>query len=309
MRTAFRNLLTRLKGLFSPAAVRRDIQQEFQFHLEMRIDEYVNSGMSPEAARQEAMRRFGNSTALRDRSWDERGGGFLEILLKDLSYGLRTLLRKPLLTVTALLTLGLGIGANTAVFSVLNSTLLAPLPYFRPDRLMTIWEDHRTLGSNQVEFSPANYTDLRGHSRSASLSPPAVCRRGCLLSARAKGSKTGPLVRFADGLETGAGLLIGDPRFSGSIQPSAVFVVTQMSKFSGAPGLAGTGLLEVKYNFELSREKGRIVISKAAGERGDFGSTPFPLQPSGLKNGAAAAGQISVLGPMVAVSMETKMKT
>jgi len=166
MRTAFRNFFARLRALVAPVTVQEDIQEEFRFHLDMRVEEYVKSGMSPAAARQEAMRRFGNPTALRDRGWDERGGGFLEILLKDLSYGLRTLLRKPLLTVTALLTLGLGIGANTAVFSVLSATLLAPLPFSEPDRLMTLWEAHTTRGPGNVEFAPANYLDVRRQSRS-----------------------------------------------------------------------------------------------------------------------------------------------
>jgi len=166
MRTALRNLFARLRALVAPATVQKDIHEEFRFHLDMRVEEYVKSGMSLEAARQEARRQFGNPTALRDRGWDERGGGFLEIVLKDLSYGLRTLRRKPLLTVTALLTLGLGIGANTAVFSVLNATLLAPLPFSEPDRLMLLWEDHTIRGNAQVEFAPANYLDIRKQSRS-----------------------------------------------------------------------------------------------------------------------------------------------
>ncbi len=166
MRTAFKNLLARLKALISPDSVQKDIREEFQFHLDMRIEEKVKSGMSPEAARREAMREFGNQTLLREKGWDERGGGFLETLLRDLTYGFRTLLRKPLLTVTALLTLGLGIGANTAVFSVINATLLAPMPFLQPDRLMTLWEVHTTRGLGQVEMAPANYIDVRKQSRS-----------------------------------------------------------------------------------------------------------------------------------------------
>ncbi len=166
MRTAFRNLLARIRALIAPAAVQGDIREEFQFHLDMCIEEKVKAGMSPEAARLEALRQFGNQTTLREKGWDERGGGFFEILLKDLTFGVRTLLRKPLLTVTVLLTLGLGIGANTAVFSVIDATLLAPLPYRQPDRLMTLWEELTTHGQAQVEFSPANYLDVRRQSRS-----------------------------------------------------------------------------------------------------------------------------------------------
>ncbi len=165
MRTGLKNLLARIRALVTPLSVRKDIQDEFQFHLDMRTEENLKAGMGREEARREALRRFGNPTMVREHGWDERGGGFLEILLKDATFGFRTLLRKPVLSITAVAALALGIGANTAVFSVIDATLLAPLPFPEPDRLVTIWEHHAKRGQTQVELAPANYVDLRRESR------------------------------------------------------------------------------------------------------------------------------------------------
>jgi len=165
MPTGLKNLLARIRALLSPSKIQQEISDELEFHLAMRIEENVKAGMDPEEARRQALQRFGNPTALREHGWDERGGGFLEILLKDLAFGFRTLRRKPVLTTTVILALGLGIGANTAVFSVIDATLLAPLPFPQPDRLVTIWENHRIHNQMQVELAPANYLDLRRESR------------------------------------------------------------------------------------------------------------------------------------------------
>src|SRR5829696_4180511 len=82
-------------------------------------------------------------------------------MLKDLRYGVRSLLKRPGLTAVALITLALGIGVNTAIFSAVDSVLLRPLPFKEPDRLTAVWEHTPHLGIVRNEFAPANYFDLR----------------------------------------------------------------------------------------------------------------------------------------------------
>ena len=84
-------------------------------------------------------------------------------MLKDIRYGIRSLLKRPGLTAVVLLTLGLGIGVNTAIFSAVDSVLLRPLPLQNPDRLVAVWEHTPSLGIAQNHMAPANFFDLRQH--------------------------------------------------------------------------------------------------------------------------------------------------
>ena len=147
-----------------------DVDDEFRFHLETEIEELVARGLSPEAARDEALRRFGNVDTYRRycRSADARRLGRerrtenLSVLIQDLRYAIRSLRRQPAFAAIAVLTVGLGIGATTAIFSVVNGVLLKPLPYREPDRLAMIWE---TLNDDRVMVSYQNYLDWRRRQR------------------------------------------------------------------------------------------------------------------------------------------------
>src|SRR5512135_1164869 len=90
----------------------------------------------------------------------------MDALLQDIRYAARTLLKSPGFTVSAVLTLALGIGANTAIFSVVEGVLLRSLPYRAPERLVMLWENHPQDGAPRSPFSPANYTDLRAQTES-----------------------------------------------------------------------------------------------------------------------------------------------
>jgi len=158
---------------FWRADPRADADEELRFHIESRVDEYVAAGMTPEQARVETMRRFGDvervrrSTAAIDAEYahEQRRAARWEALSQDLRYAARTLRRNPAFTAIAVLTLALGIGANTAIFSVVNGVLLRPLPYAEPDRLVRLFTAFRGSGQERYAMSQPEFMDYKGLTR------------------------------------------------------------------------------------------------------------------------------------------------
>ena len=159
MRT-LRRLLSRLAA---PATRRRDderLREEVEEHLALQTAENLRAGMSPVEARRQAVLKFGPVEAVKERYRDERGLPFLEHLFRDLRYTLRQLRKSPLFTLTATLSLAAGIGANAAIFTVVDRILLRPLPVSHPEELVFV-TDQRSLNEPSPRFSYPFYTLLR----------------------------------------------------------------------------------------------------------------------------------------------------
>jgi predicted permease len=130
--------LSRLRNHVRSNAVSHEIDREMAFHLGERVDELVARGVAREDAEREARRRFGNPTYQKERTRERDLFGWLDAVIGDMRYALRSLRSTPAFTLVAVLSLGLGIGANTAIFSILNAVMLKSLPVSRPDELVAV---------------------------------------------------------------------------------------------------------------------------------------------------------------------------
>jgi putative ABC transport system permease protein len=159
-------LIHRLRALFLRGRVERELDGELRFHLERQIEANVEMGMSRDEARTAALRSFGGVEQTKEACRDERGVRFIEDLGNDLLYGIRMLKNSPGFTAVAVLTLALGIGANTAVFSVVDGVLLRRLPFPDSERIVTLWNTCPRLGDEREEVSPPDFCDWREQNRS-----------------------------------------------------------------------------------------------------------------------------------------------
>ena len=165
--------------------LRRDRQgqrlnDEIRFHLDQQIAENIAAGMNAQEARHAAMRTFGNSTFLKEEARDTWGWTWLEHLSQDLRYGGRTLRKSPGFTVVAVLTLALGIGSNTAMFSVVQGVVLAPLPYSQPDRLVMLLESNQRFARDAISYP--NFVDWQRSARSFDQMAAIMLHQGYDLS-------------------------------------------------------------------------------------------------------------------------------
>ncbi|MGH7582133.1 MAG: permease prefix domain 1-containing protein, partial [Gemmatimonadales bacterium] len=132
------DLRYRLRALFSRAAVERELDDELRFHIDREAEKLLRQGVPPEAARRRAQLAFGGLEQMKEASRDARGTARLESLARDLRYAIRSLANRPAFALTVIATLALGIGANAAIFTLVDSVVLRPLPVSRPDHLVIV---------------------------------------------------------------------------------------------------------------------------------------------------------------------------
>ena len=153
--------INRVLGSFWKNKLENQLDDEMRFHIEMRTQEFISVGMTSKEARDRAMRLFGNQTLLKERTREMDTIGWIETLWQDLRYATRMLLRTPIFTSVAVLSLALGIGANTAIFSLIDAVLFESLPVRHPDQLVLLWE--KAVRSDAAPLSYPLYSHIRDH--------------------------------------------------------------------------------------------------------------------------------------------------
>lgn len=151
--------------MFRKRKFEQELDEELRSYVELQAAEKVRRGMSPEDALREARHELGRMDQVKENVRDVRPGVFVDTLIQDIRYAVRALRRDRAFALVAILTLALGIGANTAIFTVVDGVLLKPLPYPDPDRLLTLWESSRA-DDLKSPVAPANFYDWRQQSHS-----------------------------------------------------------------------------------------------------------------------------------------------
>src|SRR5260370_9373296 len=156
------DLLLRLRSLFRRKNVEAELDDELRFHFEKQVSKFIQSGLALQEARRRARLEFGGIEQLKEEHRDARGVTFIETLLQDIRYGLRMSAKSTGFTVVAVLTLALGIGANTAIFSYFNAWIIKPLPYPQSDRLtMFVSHDTKKGWTRNSVTSTADFVDFQ----------------------------------------------------------------------------------------------------------------------------------------------------
>lgn len=156
----------RLVGFFRKEQLEEELDEELRFHVTMRTRENIARGMSEAEASRAAQRQLGNLDHIKDECRDVSGGGALEVLWQDVRFAGRSLRKDLGFTVVAVVALALGIGANTALFTVMSSVFLRPLPYPAAERIMAIWSHERGQPQARFPFSYPDFLDLQSQNHS-----------------------------------------------------------------------------------------------------------------------------------------------
>ncbi len=239
----------RLRSLFKANHVEQDLSEELEFHLEQKTHDYVASGLTLEDARRKARREFGGLEQSKENCRDTRGVRIIETTFQDVRFGFRMLLKNLGFTAIAVLTLGLGIGANTAIFSMVNSFLLRPLPVKDPQQI-TVLGMQLKKGPLQTSFSYPELEDLQAQS---SLVFSDVIAMGLNVGGLTLNGKAEPIVVYevSGNFFTALGIKPILGRFilpsEGSVTALNPVIVLGYSfwqtRFGGDPGIVGKTVL------------------------------------------------------------------
>jgi predicted permease len=194
-------LKSALRAMMHRSQAERELDEELRYHVERQAEQNVRLGMRPEEASDAARRAFGGMEQAKERSRDARGFRWIEESGRDLCYGARMLWKRPGFTFIAVLTLALGIGACTAIFSVVHTVLLRPLPFAQQEQLVMLWKQDTVANNPFVELALAEVSDWQGQSRSftnLAAMPGTVYGYGYVLTGR------GEAVQLESALVTGS---------------------------------------------------------------------------------------------------------
>ncbi|HWB99429.1 MAG TPA: ABC transporter permease, partial [Bryobacteraceae bacterium] len=161
-----RALAARLRGLFGRGRLERELEEEVRFHLEMQAADNLKAGMTPAEARSAALRSFGGVEPMKERYREQRAFALVEAIAQDARYAARTLRKSFGFTATSAAVLALAIGANTAMFSVLNAVLLRPLPFRSPEQLAMLWSEAPSQSLREGRSAYWNVEQWRSQSKS-----------------------------------------------------------------------------------------------------------------------------------------------
>jgi predicted permease len=240
-----RDLWFRLRGLFRHNAMERELDEELRFHLERSIEAHVQAGHTPEAAKRLAHLELGVEQ-VKQEVRDQRGIRPIDDLVMDVRYGVRMMRRSPAFTVVAIVTLALGIGANTAMFSLVNATLRHPLPYPEPDQLVRLHGKSPSFERGSISFP--NFRDWQASNRS--FATMAVSRSGAFTLTVAETAERVSAELISSDYFTVLGVqpLLGRGLAAGEDDPgqqALVLLGEQLwkRKFAAAPDIVGTSIV------------------------------------------------------------------
>jgi macrolide transport system ATP-binding/permease protein len=280
----FEQFRLRFRSLFRRKRVEQELDEELQYHLERQIDEGLAAGQSPEEARYAALRALGAITQNKERCRDVRAVNWIENVLQDLRYGVRTLRRNPGFTTVVVLVLALGIGANTAMFSVVYGILLRPLPYADDERLAAIDMNYAAREDLFGTMSVRDYMTWKQYNR-AFEDPAAFRTRRMDLTGSGKDPEQvrGAMVTAGFFATLGVAPLIGRTFAAGEDNPgaSSVAVLSESiwdRRFGRNPAVLGQAILVggapvtvigvMPRAFQLPRREMEIWVNLAAPSAG-----------------------------------------
>ena len=235
-------LKRRLRALFRKSEVERELDDELRFHLEKEMEQNLARGMDPEEARLTALRSFGGVDKVKEESRDTRGVRFVEEFFNDVRYSLRVLLRKPGFTLTVIITLALGIGANTAIFSVVNAVLLRELPLKNPDEVMWVWSTR--TDRDKAPFTLPDFLDYRDQNQTldqiAAFSNVGLNLAGNEKTERLQAMRVSANLFELLGVDAGAGrLFVPEDDEPARKQVAVVSYESWQKRFGGDPQIVG----------------------------------------------------------------------